>query len=190
MPLAFDIFEDGRTTVLLVGGRKIRLERGDLLDLAVDALVCPVDPKLDLTSGLARQISKAAGPNLKNEKPVVPEPYGKVIVMPGGNLNVKYVFLSVILGEKNLDKMKRSIQQAVDRAIRYAEFLKLKSLAFPLLGSAEAAPPYRMVAREMIEQAALYFQRRHTKVKTVFFSAFNNEAYSAFCKEAKSIADL
>ncbi len=181
--------EADKSLNLLIGERKLTIHKGDILSLSADALVCPVDQNLDFRSGLARVISQAAGKQTRHQRPVVSEPYGKVIVLPGGNLKVKYIFLTVLLGERGLDKMRLSISQAVDRTIRYAEFLRLKSIAFPVLGSPKEAPPYDFVAHEMLENISGYFNRRNTKIKAILFSAFNNQAFEAFRKEAKELAE-
>ncbi len=154
-----------------------------------DAIVCPVDPALDFRCGVARVISQAAGPSIRSSRPDFPEPYGKVVVLPAGNLKAKYIFLSVLLGEKNLDKFRGSIRQAVERTIRYAEFLRLKSIAFPVLGSPKTAPPYNFIAHEMMEHVVQYFRCRNTKISAVLFSIFNAEAYEAFRQEAKEFSD-
>jgi O-acetyl-ADP-ribose deacetylase (regulator of RNase III) len=152
--------------------------------------VCPVNPDLDFRSGLARIVSGSAGKQTRSQRPLCPEPYGKVIVLPGGQLRVKYVFLTVLLGERGVDKIRLSIRQSVERAIRYAEFLRLKTIAFPVLGSASEALPYSFVAREMLENVTQYYQRRNTKLKAILFSAFNADAFEALKREAKSIAIL
>ena len=174
---------------LSVGERKLSIHSGDLLSLTADALVCPVDPALDFRVGLAKVISVAAGKSIHKERPLVPEPYGKVVVLPGGKLNVKYIFLTVLYGEKGVEKIRMSIRQAVERAIRYAEFLRLKSIAFPVLGDPTSKPDYDFVAREMVADAIQYFQRRNTKLKAILFSAYNANAFNALRKEAKELAD-
>ncbi|MFN0117852.1 MAG: macro domain-containing protein [Elusimicrobiota bacterium] len=181
--------DEGGTVQLHIGDGKLSLHKGDILTLKADALVCPVDQKFSLNSGLARIVSHAAGQQISQEKPQTHESFGKVVVFPGGKLNVKYIFMTVLMGEKDPEKMKRVIQQAVDRTIRYAEFLRLKSIAFPLLGSAEVSPPFEAVAKYMMEEVNQYFHRRRTKIEAVLFSAINPTAYQAFCKEAKNISE-
>jgi O-acetyl-ADP-ribose deacetylase (regulator of RNase III) len=105
-------------------------------------------------------------------------------------LQAQYLFLTVLLGERGLDKMKLSISHAVDRAIRYAEFLRLKSIAFPVLGSPRESPPYNFVAHQMLENVVTYFNRRNTKIKAILFSAYNADALSALQEEAKNISEL
>lgn len=173
-----------------MGDRQLSIHNGDILSLTADAIVCPVNPALDLKSGLALTIGKAAGSHAHKERPLSPEPYGKVVVLPGGKLNVKYLFLAVLLGERGVDKMKMSIRQSVERSIRYAEFLRLKSIAFPVLGCAQTQPAYDFIAHEMLEQVALYFRKRNTKLKAILLSAFNPAAFSALRTEAQNLADL
>ena len=167
------------------GDRKLVIHKGDVLDLEADALVCPVDPNLNLGAGLASLVARAAGPGAVVERPVLPEPFGKVVVLPGGKLKTKYLFLTVVLGERGPDKIRLSIQQAVDRSIRYAEFLRLRSLAFPMIGSPQTLPPYTEIANLMLQSAAQYFCRRNTKLKVILFSLYNPDAFQAFRREAE-----
>jgi len=182
--------EVGNTTRLVFGDRRLIVDNTDLATLSADALVCPVSPACDTRTGLAGVLNGAAGGLSREGRPMVHEPYGKVIVLPAGNLKAKYVFLTVLLGERGLDKVKLSIRQAVDRSIHYAEFLRLKSIAFPFLGSALELPSYEFVARQMLEEVALYMRRRKTRLKLVLFSIRNPEAFEAFRKEARSLANL
>ncbi|MCG3206024.1 MAG: hypothetical protein KCHDKBKB_02750 [Elusimicrobia bacterium] len=187
-PVEFHINEKGEAT-LQIGEKILSLHKGEITDLAVDALVCPVNPSLDFSMGLAKIVSQAAGKELLKERPLAPEPLGKVVVMPGGKLKAKFIFLTVVVGEKNIDKLKFSIGQAIDRAIRYAEFLRLKSIAFPVLGDPRTKPSYDLVASEMIENVFKYFQRRNTKVKAIFFTAYNGKAFDALKKGARSLTE-
>ena len=182
--------EVGSSTRLIFGDRRLVVDNADLTTLAADAFVCPVSPSIDTRQGLAKILNDAAGGLSREATSAVHEPYGKVIVVPGGHLKAKYVFLSVLLGERGLDKMKLSIRQAVDRCIHYAEFLRLRSVAFPLLGSALDLPPYEFVARQMLEEVAQYMRRRKTRLKLVMFSIRNPEAFDAFRKEARALANL
>ena len=78
---------------LLIGENKLTIHNGDILELTADALVCPVGPSLDITAGLANEINKATGHRIHVERSLTPEPFGKVLVLPGGKLKFKYVFI-------------------------------------------------------------------------------------------------
>jgi O-acetyl-ADP-ribose deacetylase (regulator of RNase III) len=184
-PIFFN--ENNNSLHMLIGERQLAVHNGDILDVECDAIVCPVDQDLSLKSGLAKVINNAAGRQLNLQRPLSPVPYGKVVVLPGGRLKTKYIFMTVLLGEKGMDKIKVSIGQAVERAIRYAEFMRLKSIAFPVLGCPDATPPYHLIAHEMIQYVAQYFQRRHTKLKGILVSAYNKDAFKALTDEAKDL---
>jgi len=175
---------------LSIGDRRLDMKNGDVVTMRADALVCPVDQNLDFRSGLARIISQHAGQAVRQERPMFPEPFGKVVVLPGGKLHAKYIFLTVLLGQKEPSQLTSSVREAVDRSIRYAEFLRLQSLAFPVLGCPKTQPPYALVSKIMLEEITQYFHRRNTKIKMILFSAFNVDAFEAFRKEARDIANL
>lgn len=189
MPTPLRFSEENGAISLQFGDRKLNVHQGDIVTVNADALVCPVDQSLNFDAGLARIVTQAAGRHIRAQKPVSPEPFGKVVVLPGGKLNAKYIFMTVLLGERGLDKIRTSITQAVERSIKYAEFLRLKSIAFPVLGNPKAAPPYDFVARAMLEEINQYFHRRNTRLKAVLFSAYNPEAFDALRKQARNLAD-
>jgi O-acetyl-ADP-ribose deacetylase (regulator of RNase III) len=182
--------DSGDKIAVPIGAGKLVVQNGDLLDVEADALVCPVDPTMSFKSGLTHAVSITTGKQVRTERPLVPKPYGKVVILPGGKLKVKYIFLTVLLGQRGTENMRSAIRQSVNRTIRYAEFLRLKSIAFPVLGSPEHTPPYSFIAHEMLTHVRQYFQKRNTKLKAVLVSAYNTGAFEAFKSEAREIADL
>jgi len=190
MVIPVHFIEDTHSLELLFGDRRLSMHKGDVTNLTAEALVCPVDQNLDFRSGVARIISQAAGPAVRGHRPETHETFGKLVVLPGGHLKVKYIFLAVVLGDKDEDRTKLHIRRAVDRAIKYAEFLRLKSIAFPVLGSPRTKFPYGFIAKEMLESVANYFRRRNTKLKVALFSIYNSDAFEAFRRESRNIAAL
>lgn len=190
MPHPIRLEEDKDSINLKIGEKTLSLYHGSITTLTADAVVCPVDQNLDFRNGVARIISQNAGSSIRSERPTFSEPFGKVIVLPGGNLKMKYIFLTVVLGEKNIQKMAVSIRQSVERTIRYAEFLRLKSLAFPVLGCPKNTPPYEVLAKEMMESVVQYLQCRNTKIQAILFSAYNSNAYDSLRKEARYFSSL
>jgi len=172
---------------LNVGNNQILLHHGNMLDCTAEAMVCPTNRDLNTESGLARLILDAAGPSSERQKPHTSEPLGKVVVLPGGHLKSKFIFLTVVEGEQNSKKLKTTVRQAVDRAIRYAEFLHLSSLAFPVLGAAHHQPPYDEVAEEISTYVIAYFTKRTSRITPVFFSAYQQQASDALTSEIQDI---
>lgn len=172
---------------LLIGQKKLDVFFGDITNLAADAVVCPVDRNLDFRSGLARIISQAAGAGIRVHRPAFPEPYGKVVVLPPGRLKAKYLFLSVLLGETEPERAQHSIRQAVERTILYADFLRLKSIAFPVLGTLKSNLSYTAIASDMLAEVVQHLRRRKSRIETVLFSVFNPTAYTIFCDQAKDL---
>lgn len=188
MPFPIRLTENHQTLHLHIGENKLTIQLSDITTLTADAIVCPVNQNMDTNTGVAKIIIHEAGRAVRSQKPHFREPFGKVVVLPGGKLNARYIFMTVLIGERGLDKMRLSISQAVDRAIRYGEFLRIKSIAFPVMGSTETLPPYDFIARQMLENVFFYFQRRNTRVKNVIFSIFNADAFDMFKSEAQALA--
>lgn len=180
--------EDKSNLSLLIGTKKLLVNCSDITSIEADAVVCPVDRNLDFRSGLARVISQAAGAGIRVERPTFPEPYGKVVVLPPGKLNAKYLFLTVLLGETEPDRAQAAIRQAVERTILYAEFLRLKSIAFPVMGTIKNCLPYTEIATDMLHEVVQHLQRRKTRLESVLFSIFNPTAYEIFCNKAKDLS--
>jgi O-acetyl-ADP-ribose deacetylase (regulator of RNase III) len=190
MPPPFRLLEDKDSLCLQIGEKKLTVVFGDITTLEADAIVCPVDRSLDFRSGLARVVSQAAGAGVRVQRPVFPEPYGKVVVLPPGKLKSKYLFLSVLLGETEPALAQAAIRQSVERTILYGEFLRLKSIAFPVMGTLKNNLPYTTIATDMLCEVIQYLRRRKTQLESVTFSIFNPTAYQIFCEQAKSLATL
>jgi O-acetyl-ADP-ribose deacetylase (regulator of RNase III) len=183
--------QDQKTNLsLFIGSKKIHISYGDITQLQADAIVCPVDRTLDFRSGLARVISQAAGAAVRVHRPASPEPYGKVVVLPPGKLKAKYLFLTVLLGETEPPLAQASIRQAVERTIRYAEFLRLNSIAFPVMGTLKNCLPYTEIAADMFGEVVQHFRRRKSRLESVVFSVFNPTAFDIFCEKAKDLATI
>jgi O-acetyl-ADP-ribose deacetylase (regulator of RNase III) len=188
MTLPIRLKEEKETLSLFIGEKKLHVFKGDILTLEADAIVCPVDRSLDFRSGLARIISQAAGAAVRVERPSFPEPYGKVVVLPPGKLKAKYLFLTVLLGETEPPLAQASIRQAIERTVLYAEFLRLKSIAFPVMGTLKNCLPYTAIATDMLGEVVQHLRKRKTRLESIHFSVFNPTAYDIFCDKAKDIS--
>ncbi|KAH0791268.1 Appr-1-p processing enzyme family protein [Histomonas meleagridis] len=75
---------------------KIALWKGNITDLEIDAIVCPVTEKLDANSGASLAIHKKAGKKLAAECAKIKQiPTGETAVTPGFELPSKYIIHAV-----------------------------------------------------------------------------------------------
>src|SRR5262245_66214985 len=82
-----------------VGNASISIERGDITDREVDALVNPANTALTMTTGVAAAIKRKGGVIIEEEAMRQgPVEVGEAVLKPGGNLQATHGIHAVVLG--------------------------------------------------------------------------------------------
>src|SRR5262249_11261205 len=121
---------------------------GDLTKVIADALVSSDDNYLSMGGGVSLALQQAAGPSFReNARKLVPLKLGDVVVTDAGRLRAKHVFHAVTInydtGEYVDDKV---VARATQRCLEVADAMKIKSIAFPALGTGVARFPFERAA--------------------------------------------
>jgi O-acetyl-ADP-ribose deacetylase (regulator of RNase III) len=119
-----------------IGEVLIKLVKGDITDLDVDAIVNPANSALQLGGGVAGRIRQVGGEIIQEECNKLGKcPLGEAVVTSGGKLKAKYVIHAV--GPRfNIDKeAQKYLSMAVKNSIKRAEEKKLTSLAIPAIST-------------------------------------------------------
>src|SRR5947207_14952874 len=82
-----------------VGNASISVERGDITDREVDALVNPANTALTMTTGVAAAIKRKGGVIIEEEAMRQGRgEVGEALLTPGGNLQATHVIHAVVMG--------------------------------------------------------------------------------------------
>jgi O-acetyl-ADP-ribose deacetylase (regulator of RNase III) len=164
-----------------VGQTDVILDRGDITDHEVDAIVNAANDQLVMGAGVASAIKRKGG--LIIEEDAVrqgPVEVGEVVVTTAGNLAASYVIHAAVMGQ-DLSSTPDIVRRTTLAALRRAEEMRLQSVAFPAFGTGVGRVAPKDSAEAMV--AAL---RSHladvpgSTLRRIHFVLFQEDTYQAF----------
>jgi O-acetyl-ADP-ribose deacetylase (regulator of RNase III) len=170
-----------REPIIEIEETVVGIEKGDITNAKVDAIVNPANANLILGAGVAGAIAKKGGSTVQREcddyAPIEP---GDAIRTRAGLLPAKFVIHAVVLddeGRTNVDL----IAKATNSALTRAEEIGLKRVALPAMGTGVGNIPYADSADAMIGAVLEYLKNRTVaRLLEITFVLFDDEAYGAF----------
>lgn len=164
-----------------VGQTDIILERGDLTEYEVDAIVNAANNHLWMGAGVAGAIKRKGGTIIEEEAVRQgPIDVGDVVVTTAGNLPASYVIHAAVMGQ-DLRSTPEVVRRATLAALRRAEEMRLQSLAFPAFGTGVG----RMAPKDSAE-AMVGALRAHlaevpgSSLRRIHLVLFQDETHQAF----------
>lgn len=132
----------------------IRLIRGDITDLEVDAFVFYAQPDLALGAGFGGAIAVRGGASVQKELNAIaengPVATGRAVVTEGGKLKAKHIIHAVGPRFKET-ATEAKLRETMVSCLKAAHEIGASSLAFPLMGSGYYGIPPAVSARVMLE---------------------------------------
>lgn len=166
---------------------KIILKQGDLTEMEVDAIVNAANFQLQLGGGVAGAIRKKGGPSIQEEcDRIGPIPLGEAAITGAGNLKAKYVIHAASMGLGGPTTTKESLLNSVKNSLKRAEEKKLKSIAFPAIGTGIAGFPADQCAQIMVD-TILEHLKRGSSLEKVHIVLFKGPIYDIFEKYLSGI---
>ncbi|MDD2666429.1 MAG: macro domain-containing protein [Methanocellales archaeon] len=163
----------------------IKLDKGDITEMSVDAIVNAANTKLQHGGGVARAIVKKGGHIIQDESNKIGEiEVGQAIITTAGKLKAKYVIHAVgpQMGEGEEDE---KLKNATLNSLRLADEYNVKSIAFPAISTGAFGYPKDKCAKIMI-QTAIDYSNIDTGIKTIIFTLIDDRTYNIFQKELGS----
>ncbi len=158
------------------------LIKGDITDIAIDAIVNPANSALVLGSGVASAVRRKGGPSIQEECNAIGHcDVGSAVITGGGNLKAKKVIHAVgpIMGSGDEDK---KLADATNSALELANQNSIRSLAFPAISTGVFGFPKDRCARVMLSTTIAYLQTA-SSIDKVIFCLYDDETYSCFVDE-------
>jgi O-acetyl-ADP-ribose deacetylase (regulator of RNase III) len=158
---------------------KIFFQKGDITDLAVDAIVNAANTDLMLGGGVAGAIRRKGGRTVEEDcERVGPVALGGTAVTTGGNLKALYVIhaASMHLGGTTSAE---SLRLATRNSLMRAEEKAIKSIAFPAIGTGVAGFPMEECARIMLTEVLDHIKSR-SSLEKIYFVLFDDAALQVF----------
>ena len=158
---------------------KIYISKGDITDLAVEAIVNPANTDLLMESGVAAAILRKGGEQIHEQcESLAPIRLGAATVTTAGNLKALFVIHAATIrpGEKATAE---SIRLATRQTLLRAEEKTIKSLAFPAIGTGAAGFPAEECAKIMLKTVVEHIKVR-TSLEKIYFVLYDDAALKAF----------
>jgi len=159
----------------------IKLVKGDITDLKVDAIVNAANAHLQMGGGVASAILRKGGSEIQSECDRIGfTPVGRAAITTGGRLKAKYIIHAVgpRMGEGDEDNKLRS---ATLNSLKIAKNNSLKSIAFPAISTGIFGYPIEKCAGIMLK-VTKDFLTKESHPDEVIFCLYDEKAYSVFEK--------
>jgi len=158
---------------------KIHFLKGDITEMAVDAIVNAANTELTMDSGIAAAIRHKGGEKIVEEcERLGPLRLGAAAATIGGNLKAYYVIHAASLrpGEKATAE---SIRQAIRQSLLRADEKTIRSLAFPAVGAGAGGVSIEECAQTMLGAVLDYIKMR-TSLEKIYFVLFDDASLKIF----------
>jgi O-acetyl-ADP-ribose deacetylase (regulator of RNase III) len=164
----------------------VRLVKGDITDLEVEAFVFDIEENLKLGSGYGGAIAVRGGPGIQKELDEIGTlPVGQATVTSAGNMKAKYIVHAV--GPKFQEEDEgRKMRDAVLNALKAAEEKGIKQIALPPMGTGMFFFPLDKCAKIMVDSVKTYLANG-TRIEEVIFCALDSREFKPFESELKSL---
>jgi O-acetyl-ADP-ribose deacetylase (regulator of RNase III) len=163
---------------------KIKVEKGDITKSKCDAIVNAANNHLWMGAGVAGAIKRKGGQVIEDEAvakgPIDP---GSAVATTAGALPAKHIIHAAGMGQ-DLRTSEELIRRSTESSLRVADGLKLKSVAFPAIGTGVGGFDAAECARIMIG-AVRDFESEFVEI--VVFSLFDGPTRDAFEQAAKEV---
>jgi len=168
---------------MLIRDCEIKIIQGDITALKVEAIVNAANNKLLMGGGVAGAIKRKGGQAIEEEAlKKGPIKIGEAVATTAGNLPAKYVIHAATMGmDFQTDEAK--IRSSCASALKEAERLKLRSIAFPALGCGVGGFALLAAAKIMAQEAFRYLRESAAvSLKEIIFCLYDKEAFDIFNK--------
>lgn len=182
---------------MLIKGMEIKVIKGDITDLKVEAIVNAANNQLVMGGGVAGAIKRKGGQSIEDEAVKLgPIAIGESVITSGGRLPAKYVIHSATMdipacrpaGILLTDEAK--IRNAANSALRLADGKGIRSIAFCALGCGTGGFDYTACAKIMSQEVfRLIRENKSLKIKEIVFVLYDDKAKNIFEKTVFSYID-
>jgi O-acetyl-ADP-ribose deacetylase (regulator of RNase III) len=161
-------------------GTKITVVTGDITKLEVDAIVNPANSQLIMGGGVAGAILRAGGQQIQEQAwKKAPVQIGHAVATTAGKLKAKYVIHAPTMTRPAMATSLGNIKAATEAAHRCAQQARVKSLAFPGLGTGVGGLDLQDAANVMVERMKKAIETG-TTIKRIILVGYNSDMVKAF----------
>jgi O-acetyl-ADP-ribose deacetylase (regulator of RNase III) len=164
-----------------IGSSVLKLVRGDITDMEVEAFVYDLGENCKLDSGYGGAISQRGGKAIQEELDLVGKlPTGAAVMTTAGKMKAKRIIHAngPKFGEPNTEA---KLRLATRSALELADMNGVEQLALPPMGAGLYQVPLDLCARVMVDVVSKHLQGK-TGLKEVLFVALDTREYKPLQK--------
>jgi O-acetyl-ADP-ribose deacetylase (regulator of RNase III) len=170
---------------LRLGPTAIAIERGDITDAEVDAVINAANATLAMSTGVASAIKRKGGVIIEEEAiRQGPVEVGEAVLTPGGNLAATHVIHAVVMGP-DLKTDGDAITRTTRAILALADKHRLTSLALPALGTGVGHVAPTISADAMLDAVVAHVKKGASTLRKIVFVLYEDAAYKAFSEALK-----
>lgn len=162
-----------------IGDKVVRLIRGDLTALDVEAIVFDIDADMKLGAGFGSAIQRRGGIVIQKELEQIGScPTGEAVVTQAGILKADYIIH--VNGPKFREEDEEGkLRRATINALRRADEKGVKRLALPPIGTGLYQVPLDLCVGVMVDTVAEHLAN-NTTLQEVLFVTMDEREYGPF----------
>jgi len=160
-----------------IGNKVIRLVRGDITDMEVEAFAFDITCDCQLGSGYGGAIAQRGGKAIQEELTAIGTlPPGEAVVTEAGKMKASYII------HTNGPKFRepgtaQKLTQATKSVLRRADEKRITELALPPIGTGLYQIPLDLCADAMVDAVAEHLRNGPTSLEVVSFVALDSREY-------------
>ncbi|XP_017537803.2 core histone macro-H2A.1 isoform X2 [Pygocentrus nattereri] len=175
------------STKSLFLGQKLQVVQADIATIDSDAVVHPTNSSLytggEVGSALEKKGGKEFGEAVLELRKNGPLEVAGAVLTSGYGLPAKFVIHCHSPGWGS-DKCEELLDKTVKNCLALADEKKLKSVAFPSIGSGRNGFPKQTAAQLILKAISSYFvSTMSSSIKTVYFVLFDSESIGIYVQE-------
>jgi O-acetyl-ADP-ribose deacetylase (regulator of RNase III) len=173
-----------------IGSTTISIERGDITDSNVDAIVNAANSTLAMGAGVAGAIKRKGGVIIEEEAMRQgPVEVGEVVLTTGGNLTATHVIHGAVMGP-DLRTDAETIAKTTKAILAMAAKHRITSLALPALGTGVGHVPPAVSAEAMLKEVVSHLKSGPSSLRRVVFVLYQDDAQKAFTDTLKRLGGM
>jgi O-acetyl-ADP-ribose deacetylase (regulator of RNase III) len=175
---------------LKIGQASIAIERGDITDRDVDAIVNAANTTLSMGAGVAGAIKKKGGLIIEEEAMRQgPVEVGEAVLTTGGNLLATHVIHAAAMGS-DLKTDGEKIATTTRAVLALADKHRITSIAFPAIGTGVGHVPPPISAEAMLGEVVRHLKAGASTLRRVVFVLYQDDAHKAFSETLKRLGGV
>lgn len=165
----------------------ITVTMGDITQQQTEAIVNPANSQLIMGGGVAGAIKRVGGNEIETQAlRHAPTPVGKAVATTAGKLKAKYVIHAPTMERPAMSIGTENVHKAIRGALECADGLKIRSIAFPGLGTGVGGVGLEEAANVMVKTPKEHIDQG-TNLKAVLFVGFSEKMVSEFQKAVDKV---